>query len=212
MDYRPRRRRPVIQRRVRSPGVVFLPPLLDHALRLLQRVKNLSVQTFISQLPIKTLAVSVLPRTARFDVQRSGPEIPQPLALFSSNRWSEESRQVKGITRARDPNSRAASPRARDPAPHPVDAQNGGLPDVQRTCPPCNHDGRGSAAANPSFRSHLVEVGRIFTAMVDDVRPSAPLRDFDRLEFLVSAKPNVNSENSSCCAISPRLPFCLLLR
>src|ERR1039458_8105126 len=52
-------------------GVVFHPPLLDHDLCLLQRVKNLSIQAFIPQLPVEALAVTVLPRTARLDVQRS---------------------------------------------------------------------------------------------------------------------------------------------
>ena len=41
---------------------------------------------------------------------------------------------------------------------------------------PRSLDRRGSAAASPSLRSHLVEVGRIFTAMADDVRPSKPFR------------------------------------
>ena len=71
--------RPIAQRRVRTPGVVLHSPLLDHDLRLLQRIENLPVQALVPQLPVKALAVPVLPRTARFDVQRPGSQIPQPL-------------------------------------------------------------------------------------------------------------------------------------
>ena len=55
------------------PRVVLHPPLLDHDLRLLQRVENLSIQALVPQLPIEALTVAVLPGTARFDVQGSGP-------------------------------------------------------------------------------------------------------------------------------------------
>src|SRR5271155_5002348 len=67
---------------MRSPCVVFHPPLLDHDLCLLQRVKDLSIQAFIPQLPVEALAVTVLPRTARLDVQRSRSHVPQPLPKF----------------------------------------------------------------------------------------------------------------------------------
>src|ERR1700680_4427781 len=74
-----RRRRPVAERRVRPPRVVLDPPPFDHDLGLLQRIENLSVQALVPQLPIETLAVPVLPGTPRFDVQRSGSQIPEPL-------------------------------------------------------------------------------------------------------------------------------------
>src|SRR5271163_3725613 len=64
------------------PGVVFHPPLLDHDLCLLQRVKDLSIQAFIPQLPIEALAVTVLPGTTRLDIQRSRSHVPQPLPKF----------------------------------------------------------------------------------------------------------------------------------
>ena len=95
----PRRRGPVIQRRVRSPGVVFLPPLLHHDLGLLQRVEDLPVQAFIPQLPIETLTIPVLPWTTWFDVQPSGPEIPQPWAQLPG----DELRAVIGSNVLRDP-------------------------------------------------------------------------------------------------------------
>jgi hypothetical protein len=44
--------RPVAQRRVGTLCVVFHPPLFDHDLCLLQRVKDLSVQAFIPQFPV----------------------------------------------------------------------------------------------------------------------------------------------------------------
>src|SRR5450755_597716 len=77
-----RGRRPIAERRVRSPGVVFHPPLLNHDLRLLQRVKDLPVQAFIPHLSVEALAVAVLPWTAWFDVQRVRSNLPQPLPQF----------------------------------------------------------------------------------------------------------------------------------
>ena len=58
-----------------SAEVVFDSPLLDHDLCLLQRIKDFSIQTLIPQLHVEALAVTVLPRTARLDVQCSGPHI-----------------------------------------------------------------------------------------------------------------------------------------
>src|ERR1700680_4388679 len=65
---RRRRRRLIAQRRVWPPRVVLHAPVLDHHLRLPQRVENFSIQALVPQLPIKTFAVPVLPRTAWFDV------------------------------------------------------------------------------------------------------------------------------------------------
>ena len=64
-----------------------------------QRVEDLSVQTFLSQLSIKTFAGSVLPRTARFDVQGSRPQICQPLAQFPG----DEFRAIIGTNAFRHP-------------------------------------------------------------------------------------------------------------
>ncbi len=74
--------RSVVQRRVRSQRVIYHSPFLDHDLCLSQRVKNLSVQAFIPELPVEALAVTVLPRTPRLNVQRSRSQIPQPLPKF----------------------------------------------------------------------------------------------------------------------------------
>src|SRR5450432_59827 len=71
-----RRGRPVAQRRVRSLRVVFHPPPLRQNLCLLQRVKDLAVQEFISQLSVEAFTVPVFPWTPRFDVQRLGTQIP----------------------------------------------------------------------------------------------------------------------------------------
>src|SRR5271168_1083995 len=73
-----RGRRPVAERRVRPLRVVFHAPLLDHYLCLLQRVENFPVQAFIPQFSVEALAVAVLPRTSRLDVQRPGAHFAQP--------------------------------------------------------------------------------------------------------------------------------------
>src|SRR5436309_12966188 len=78
-------RRPVTQRRVRPLRAVFHAPPFGQNLCLLQRVKDLAVQTLIAQFPVETFAVPVLPRTAWFDVQSPRAHLPQPLPQFSSN-------------------------------------------------------------------------------------------------------------------------------
>jgi hypothetical protein len=55
---------------VRPDRIVFLPPALDQDLGLLQGVENLPVEQLITQLPIEALVVTVLPRTAWFNVER----------------------------------------------------------------------------------------------------------------------------------------------
>ena len=50
---------------MRTPGVVLHQPLLNHHLGLPQRIKNLSVQALVPQLPVEAFAVAVLPGTAR---------------------------------------------------------------------------------------------------------------------------------------------------
>src|SRR5450631_3951540 len=81
-----RRRRPVAQRRVRPLRVVFHAPPLRQNLCLLQRVKNLAVQELITQLPVETLTVPVLPRTPRLDVQRPRAHFAQPLPQLLGNK------------------------------------------------------------------------------------------------------------------------------
>src|SRR5271154_6017773 len=64
---------------MRPLRVVFHAPLFDHDLRLLQRIEDFPVQAFIPQLSVEALAVAVLPRTSRLDVQRPGTNLCQPL-------------------------------------------------------------------------------------------------------------------------------------
>jgi len=84
--YRPGGRRPVAERAVWPLCVVPNPPLFDHNLCLLQRIKNLSVQAFVPQIPVEAFAVTVLPRTAGFDVHRSRSHFRQPLPQFPPRR------------------------------------------------------------------------------------------------------------------------------
>src|SRR6266571_7588836 len=77
-----RGRRPVAQRRMWPQRVVHHTPLFDHDLRLLQRVKDFSIQALVPQLSAKALTVAVLPRTPRFDIQPSYANTPQPLPQF----------------------------------------------------------------------------------------------------------------------------------
>jgi len=60
---------PCRQYDLRSRRVVFLAPLFDEYLSFLEGVEDLSIQQFVSELPIETFTVSVLPGTAGFDVQ-----------------------------------------------------------------------------------------------------------------------------------------------
>src|SRR5208337_4751558 len=76
---------PVAQRRVRTLRVIFHPPSLGQNLCLLQRVENLAVQKLISQLAMEALAVPVLPRTPRLDVQCLRAQLVQPLPQLPGN-------------------------------------------------------------------------------------------------------------------------------
>lgn len=48
--------------------IVFYSPPFDYNLRVLQRAKNLSIQTLISQLPVEAPTVAVLPRSAGLEL------------------------------------------------------------------------------------------------------------------------------------------------
>jgi len=50
--------------------IVFPPPALYQDLGLLQGIKNPPVEQLITKLPIEALVITVLPRTARFKVER----------------------------------------------------------------------------------------------------------------------------------------------
>jgi hypothetical protein len=54
-------------------------PHLNQYLRLLQRVKDFSIQQFVSHLAIEGFNVAVLPGTAWLDVQRSDLKPLQPV-------------------------------------------------------------------------------------------------------------------------------------
>jgi hypothetical protein len=65
-----RRRCSISQSTVRPYRIVFPPPALYQDLGLFQGVENLPVEQLITQLPIEAFVVTVLPRTARFNVER----------------------------------------------------------------------------------------------------------------------------------------------
>src|SRR5271169_5746130 len=78
----------VAQRRMRPYRVVVHSPLFDHHLGLLQRIEDLAIQAFISQLAVEAFTVPVLPGTARFDVQRLRAHRRQPLPQsFRNKLW-----------------------------------------------------------------------------------------------------------------------------
>lgn len=55
---------------MRPDSVVLITPLLDDDLGLLQTVEDLLIEAFVAQFAVEGLAISVLPWTARLDVQR----------------------------------------------------------------------------------------------------------------------------------------------
>src|SRR6516225_4698886 len=77
---------PVAERRMRSHRVVVHSPPLDYHLRLLQRVEDLALQTFIAQLAIEAFAVAIFPRTARLDVHGLSTHPRQPLPQPQRNK------------------------------------------------------------------------------------------------------------------------------
>ena len=58
----------------------MLPPASDQDLGLLQRVEDLPVQQLIPELAVEGLVISVLPRRARFDIERFHTDPAQPVA------------------------------------------------------------------------------------------------------------------------------------
>ena len=63
-----------------SRRVVVLPPAVDQYLRLSQRVEDLTVEQFVTQLTVKALNESVLPGTTGFNVQCRYADIAQPVS------------------------------------------------------------------------------------------------------------------------------------
>src|SRR5271165_5212758 len=76
----------VSQRRMWPYRVVVHSPLLDHHLGLLQRIEDLALQAFISQLAVEALTVPVLPGTAGLDVQHLRAHGRQPLPQSFRNK------------------------------------------------------------------------------------------------------------------------------
>lgn len=54
-------------RRVWPDRIIVDAPCLDHDTRLCQRVEDLAIQQLVAELRVEALAVTVLPRAARFD-------------------------------------------------------------------------------------------------------------------------------------------------
>ena len=65
---------------MRSNGIVMLPPALDQHLRLAKRGEDFHIEQFVAQLGIEALIVSVLPRTARLDIECSHADPAEPRA------------------------------------------------------------------------------------------------------------------------------------
>ena len=72
--------------------------ILRHHLGLLQRIEDLAIQAFISQLAVEAFTVPVLPGTARLDVQRLRAHRRQPLPQSSAmNSGPLSERMCSGI-------------------------------------------------------------------------------------------------------------------
>src|SRR6202012_4824613 len=90
------RRGLITQRTVRPLRVIVEAPLFNDNPRLPQAAKDFPVQTFVPQLVVETLDVSVLPRRARRDVDRLDVLILQPvLDRVSDELWTVVAAQVQ---------------------------------------------------------------------------------------------------------------------
>jgi hypothetical protein len=56
------------------------PPALDQHLRLAKRGEDFHIQQLVAQLGIEAFIVSILPRTARLDIERLHPDPAEPRA------------------------------------------------------------------------------------------------------------------------------------
>ena len=61
-----------------SDGVVVFAPVLDQDFSLAQRREDLTIQKLVSELRVQALAVVILPRTSRFDVERLDADPAKP--------------------------------------------------------------------------------------------------------------------------------------
>ena len=70
---------------MRPDGIVVASPVLDQHLRLAERREDLAVQELISELRVQALAVAVLPRASRFDVERLDADPTEPASYVSGD-------------------------------------------------------------------------------------------------------------------------------
>ena len=68
-------------------GIVFDAPLFDDDLGFAQGVEKLAIQAFVAELTVETFAIAILPRAARFDVERRSAYCFEPGAQFPSNKF-----------------------------------------------------------------------------------------------------------------------------
>ncbi len=59
--------------------IVVPSPSLDKDFRLIESIKDLPIEQFVSEFPIERLDITVLPRTSRGDIQGLDADLLQPL-------------------------------------------------------------------------------------------------------------------------------------
>ncbi len=63
-----------------SHRIIVPSPAFDEHLRLFECVENLPIEQLVPQLAIERFNVTILPRAARFNIQRSHVQLAQPFA------------------------------------------------------------------------------------------------------------------------------------
>jgi hypothetical protein len=86
----------VAERTVRPLCLIFHAPFLDHDLRLLQRIKNLSIQALIAQLPVEVRTIPVRPRAPRLDVQHPRAHLGQAIPQFFRHELDSRHLDIRG--------------------------------------------------------------------------------------------------------------------
>ena len=77
--------------------VILLPPAFNNVPGFLQSVKQITIDTFFSELADETFNISILPGTAGGDVDRLTTLLRQPvLHLFGDQFWSIVAANVLG--------------------------------------------------------------------------------------------------------------------
>ena len=62
-----------------SDGVVAVAPLFDEDLGFLEAAEDFAIEQLVPRLAVEAFAIAVFPGAARFDVERLGSNIRQPL-------------------------------------------------------------------------------------------------------------------------------------